>query len=83
MALAGGFFFLRAQSGAGLEQRAPVNPNFTQYRNDYLNGRTKHTIEDGMPLCYAPPPVRLQLFALAYNVGNFLRTLALPRHVSR
>ncbi len=27
--------------------------------------------------------VRLQLFALAYNVGNFLRTLALPRKVSR
>jgi len=27
--------------------------------------------------------VRLQLFALAYNVGNFLRTLALPRRVSQ
>ena len=26
--------------------------------------------------------VRLQLFALAYNLGNFLRTLALPRKVS-
>jgi hypothetical protein len=26
--------------------------------------------------------VRLQLFALAYNVGNFLRTLALPRRIS-
>ena len=25
--------------------------------------------------------VRLQLFALAYNLGNFLRTLALPRKV--
>ena len=25
--------------------------------------------------------VRLQLFALAYNVGNFLRRLALPRSV--
>ena len=27
--------------------------------------------------------VRLQLFALAYNVGNFLRTLALPRRISQ
>jgi hypothetical protein len=27
--------------------------------------------------------VRLQLFSLAYNVGNFLRTLALPRKISR
>jgi hypothetical protein len=27
--------------------------------------------------------VRMQLFALAYNVGNFLRTLALPRKVSQ
>jgi len=26
-------------------------------------------------------PVRLQLFALAYNLGNFLRRLALPRSV--
>jgi len=26
--------------------------------------------------------VRLQLFALAYNLGNFLRTLALPRKIS-
>ena len=26
--------------------------------------------------------VRLQLFALAYNLGNFLRTLALPRSVA-
>ena len=26
--------------------------------------------------------VRLQLFALAYNLGNFLRRLALPRKVS-
>jgi hypothetical protein len=26
--------------------------------------------------------VRLQLFALAYNLGNFLRQLALPREVS-
>jgi hypothetical protein len=25
--------------------------------------------------------VRLQLFALAYNLGNFLRQLALPREV--
>lgn len=27
--------------------------------------------------------VRLQLFALAYNLGNFLRQLALPREVRR
>ena len=27
--------------------------------------------------------VRLQLFALAYNRGNFLRCLALPRKISR
>ncbi|MBM3126978.1 MAG: IS1380 family transposase [Chloroflexi bacterium] len=27
--------------------------------------------------------VRLQLFALAYNLGNFLRTLALPRKISQ
>jgi hypothetical protein len=27
--------------------------------------------------------VRLQLFALAYNLGNFLRRLALPRSVKR
>ncbi len=27
--------------------------------------------------------VRLQLFALAYNLGNFLRCLALPRKISR
>ena len=27
--------------------------------------------------------VRLQLFALAYNLGNFLRTLALPRSVKQ
>ena len=27
--------------------------------------------------------VRLQLFALAYNLGNFLRRLALPRSVSQ
>ena len=27
--------------------------------------------------------VRLQLFALAYNLGNFLRRLALPRKVKR
>ena len=27
--------------------------------------------------------VRLQLFALAYNLGNFLRRLALPREVKR
>ena len=26
--------------------------------------------------------VRLQLFGLAYNLGNFLRTLALPRRVT-
>ena len=26
--------------------------------------------------------MRLQLFALAYTLGNFLRTLALPRKVS-
>jgi Transposase DDE domain group 1 len=25
--------------------------------------------------------VRLQLFALAYNLGNFLRTLALPQEI--
>ena len=27
--------------------------------------------------------VRLQLFSLTYNAGNFLRTLALPRKVSQ
>ncbi len=27
--------------------------------------------------------VRLQLFALSYNLGNFLRRLALPRSVKR
>ena len=27
------------------------------------------------------PPARLQLFALAYNLGNFLRRLALPAGV--
>ena len=27
--------------------------------------------------------VRLQLFALAYNLGNFLRRLALPRSVKQ
>ena len=27
--------------------------------------------------------VRLQLFSLAYNAGNFLRTLALPRKISQ
>ena len=28
-----------------------------------------------------PPQTRLQLFALAYNLANFLRRLALPRDV--
>ena len=27
------------------------------------------------------PPMRLQLFALAYNLGNFLRRLALPKPI--
>ena len=27
--------------------------------------------------------VRLQLFALAYNVGNFLRSMVLPRRINR
>ena len=27
--------------------------------------------------------MRLHLFALAYNLGNFLRTLALPRKISQ
>jgi len=31
---------------------------------------------------FADNQVRLQLFALAYNLGNFLRRLALPRSVS-
>jgi len=30
---------------------------------------------------FADTQVRLQLFALAYNLGNFLRRLALPRGV--
>ena len=30
---------------------------------------------------FADNQVRLQLFALAYNLGNFLRRLALPRSV--
>ena len=31
---------------------------------------------------FADNQVRLQLFALAYNLGNFLRRVALPRGVS-
>ena len=31
---------------------------------------------------FAANEVRLQLFALAYNLGNFLRRLALPRSIS-
>ncbi len=31
---------------------------------------------------FAANQVRLQLFALAYNLGNFLRRLALPRSIS-
>ncbi len=31
---------------------------------------------------FADNQVRLQLFALAYNLGNFLRRLALPRSIS-
>jgi len=31
---------------------------------------------------YADNQVRLQLFALAYNLGNFLRRLAPPRSIS-
>ena len=34
-----------------------------------------------MPRAFADNQVRLQLFALAYNLGNFLRRLALPRSV--
>ena len=30
---------------------------------------------------YARNEVRLQLHALAYNLGNFMRTLALPKEV--
>ena len=35
--------------------------------------------------CHAfrPNAVRLQLFALAYNLANFLRTLALPEEVAQ
>jgi hypothetical protein len=37
------------------------------------------------PACRAarslPTPVRLQLHALAYNLGNFMRTLAMPNAV--
>ena len=32
---------------------------------------------------FAANAVRLQLHALAYNLGNFLRTLALPKAVER
>src|SRR3712207_739852 len=32
---------------------------------------------------FAPNAVRLQLHALAYNLGTFLRTLALPEGVER
>src|SRR3712207_9250701 len=32
---------------------------------------------------FAPNAVRLQLHALAYNLGTFLRTLALPEGVDR
>ncbi len=31
--------------------------------------------------CFRNNEVRLQLHALAYNIGNFLRTLALPQEV--
>ncbi len=31
---------------------------------------------------FAANQVRLQLFALAYNLGNFMRRLALPRRVA-
>ena len=34
-----------------------------------------------MPRAFADNQVRLQLFALAFNLGNFLRRLALPRSV--
>ena len=36
----------------------------------------------GVSICYfVDNQVRLQLFALAYNLGNFLRRVALPRSI--
>jgi hypothetical protein len=32
---------------------------------------------------FAPNAVRLQLHALAYNLGNFMRTLAMPKAVAQ
>ena len=43
---------------------------------------TKVTSDAGL-LAFVDNQVRLQLFALAYNLGNFLRRLALPRSVKQ
>jgi hypothetical protein len=43
----------------------------------------KYTLNWTLLFChdFVDNQVRLQLFALAYNLGNFLRRLALPREV--
>lgn len=52
--------------------------------------RPKQSIEEGKHalkwtrlscICFAANAVRLQLHALAYNLANFVRTLALPKAI--
>src|SRR5688572_2645650 len=51
----------------------------------FFNGSRKASMRCAGPGCPAAPirhnAVRLQLFALAYNLANFMRTLALPEEV--
>jgi hypothetical protein len=60
---------------------APCDPIVTKSASDpKLHAETQ---SDGrsFPVAFAANAVRLQLHALAYNLGNFLRTLATPEPI--
>ncbi len=44
--------------------------------------QTRDSLDKAFRQRFRDNAVRLQLFALAYNLGNFMRTLALPDEVS-
>lgn len=51
----------------------PGDSNWTAWKNALQTRLSCRDFDDNQ--------VRLQLFAMAYNVGNFLRRLALPKQI--
>ena len=54
-------------------ENGPGDSNWTAWKNAPQTRLSCHDFDDNQ--------VRLQLFAMAYNVGNFLGRLALPKQI--